>query len=60
VLTSGRQAAKLYEIESGRELLSLKGHAGWVSAAAFSRDGAALMTGGNDGTARVWQADPWR
>jgi WD40 repeat protein len=33
---------------------TLKGHFGWVNAAAFSADGRTLVTGGEDGKAIVW------
>jgi WD40 repeat protein/serine/threonine protein kinase len=36
--------------------LTLVGHKGSVAAVAFSADGQQLVTGGNDGTARVWNA----
>ena len=32
----------------------LRGHAGTVWSAAFSRDGAQIVTASDDGTARVW------
>lgn len=35
-------------------MLALKGHTGPVSSAAFSADGRRIVTGGDDGTARVW------
>ena len=30
---------------------------GWVVSAAFSHDGSALLTGSNDGTARLWKKE---
>jgi eukaryotic-like serine/threonine-protein kinase len=40
-----------HQLHSGREL---RGHNGPVNSVAFSSDGSRLVTGGADGTARVW------
>jgi len=36
----------------------LRGHAGAVAAAAFSPDGARVVTASADHTVRIWQLDP--
>ncbi|HPP47422.1 MAG TPA: hypothetical protein PLF25_07990, partial [Accumulibacter sp.] len=41
---------------SGTELWTLRGHDGWVRACAWSPDGQRLLSGGDDGTLRVWDA----
>ena len=41
---------------SGAELLVLRGHEGAAYAAAFSPDGARLVSGSDDNTVRVWDA----
>ena len=48
--------SKLRETGSAREHAALRGHTEWVRDAQFSRDGARILTGGRDGTARVWDA----
>ena len=37
-------------------LLDLKGHTDWVSSVSFSPDGARIVTGSGDTTAKVWDA----
>ncbi|MGH2655199.1 MAG: protein kinase domain-containing protein [Actinomycetota bacterium] len=46
-------AARIWEVASGREILSLGGHAGGLSGVAFSPDGTRLASTGYDGTLRV-------
>jgi eukaryotic-like serine/threonine-protein kinase len=43
-------------VANGRELLRLNGHSEWVLSVAFSMDGQRIVTGGDDSTARVWEA----
>lgn len=46
--------ARVWDVATGAELKKLVGHAGMVSAVAFSPDGRRLLTGSRDRTARVW------
>jgi WD40 repeat protein/tRNA A-37 threonylcarbamoyl transferase component Bud32 len=48
--------AKVFDAESGKEVLALKGHTGRVVTSAFSPDGKRLVTASQDSTARVWNA----
>ena len=41
---------------TGAELLKLKGHTGTVKGVALTPDGARIVTGSTDNTARVWDA----
>ena len=45
---------KLWDAATGKELLTLRGHAGGVFAVAFSPDGQRLATGSSDKTIKVW------
>jgi WD40 repeat protein len=55
VATASRdKSAKLWEVNSGREVRSFLGHEASVISLDFSRDGKYLVTGGNDHTVKVW------
>jgi WD40 repeat protein len=51
-------AIKVWEVASGKELLSLKGHEQWIECLAISSDGKRLAAGGAEGgaTIEVWDA----
>ena len=46
--------AKLWDAANGNEIMTLRGHLGWVSSVAFSSDGNRLGSGSWDKTAKVW------
>jgi WD40 repeat protein len=60
VVAGGRTPQVLWLDGSGR-LAELRGHAGAVTSAAFSPDGARVVTASADLSARVWELDrrPW-
>ena len=45
---------RVWDAASGAELLVLRGHEGRSLAAAFSPDGARIVSGADDNTVRVW------
>jgi WD40 repeat protein len=47
---------KVWDAATGQEMLSLKGHTGYVSSVAISRDGTRIVSGSHDGTVKVWDA----
>ena len=51
VTASWDGTAKVWDAESGAELLTLKGHAAQVTSASFSPDGSRIVTGSVDNTA---------
>ena len=61
MLTStGYESVHLWKVDSGEKITTLTGHTGWVKAVAFSPDGSALMSGGEDETLRIWDVTPYR
>ena len=52
--------AKVWEVATGRELLTLKGHTSSVTFTAFSPDGKRIITSSDDATVRVWDANTGR
>ena len=50
----GGVEARVLDPADGRELARLRGHTGPILAAAFSPDGARIVTSSRDGTVKVW------
>jgi WD40 repeat protein/serine/threonine protein kinase len=48
--------ARVWDAETGAELLVLKGHNSGVPSVSFSSDGSRIVTGSYDATAMVWDA----
>jgi WD40 repeat protein len=58
VATASRdKSAKLWELNTGREVRSFLGHQASVISLDFSRDGKYLLTGGNDHTVKLWEVN---
>ncbi|MDP7000050.1 MAG: hypothetical protein QF569_28630, partial [Candidatus Poribacteria bacterium] len=49
--------AKVWDAQTGKELLTLKGHDGGVMSAVYSPDGQRIVTVSRDGTAKVYTTD---
>ena len=58
--STGYESVNLWEVESGEKIATLTEHTGWVNAVAFSPDGSALISGGDDETLRIWDVTPYR
>lgn len=50
------RTAKLWDVSSGRELLTLKWHLDDVHSVAFSSDGTRIVTSSDDQTVKIWDA----
>jgi WD40 repeat protein len=53
---SYRGEIKLWDVHSGQERASLKGHTGPIYSVVFSPDGKTLATGSRDKTIKLWDA----
>lgn len=54
---SNSSSAKIWNVETGAEIVSLQGHTARVRAIDFSPDGKTIATGSRDGTVRIWNAE---
>ena len=53
---SGDTTIKVWDVDSGRELMTLEGHEEGVISVAFSPDGSRIVSGSWDKTIKVWDA----
>ena len=61
VMTASKDyTAKLWDAETGKEILTLKGHTREITSVSFSDNGRYVVTGSNDGNAIVWLAQTVR
>jgi WD40 repeat protein len=56
VVSSAYNIAKVRDVATGTERVTLRGHPTGISCAAFSGDGTRIATGSDDRTTRVWDA----
>ncbi|WP_428265352.1 protein kinase domain-containing protein [Haliangium sp.] len=56
LLSSGSEAAIVWNWRAGEPLMRLVGHDGKVRHASYSADGANIVTAGDDGLAKIWDA----
>ncbi len=47
---------RLWQVADGKQLLTCKGHTGWVRSVAFSPDGYQLASGSSDNNIKLWNA----
>jgi dipeptidyl aminopeptidase/acylaminoacyl peptidase len=52
---SGDNTARIFEVETGKELRVLLGHTSGVNSAVFSPDGTLALTSSSDNTARIFE-----
>jgi WD40 repeat protein len=51
---------RIWSVESGKSLATLRGHAGGVSAVAYRNDGTTLASVGTGATVKLWSRESWQ
>ena len=58
--STGYESVNLWAVNIGENIATLTGHTDWVNATAFSPNGNSLISGGADGTLRIWDVTSYR
>jgi len=53
-LAAARGEVKVWDLTTGQELRTLRGHSEWVNSVAVSADGRLALSGSRDGKVKVW------
>jgi WD40 repeat protein len=59
-LIAGGRRVKLWDADTGKELLAIERDNGFFESAEFSPDGKTVVTASSSGTARTWDAETGR
>ena len=60
MLTGGNdETARLWDVETGKELITLRGYKGGIYAATFNHLGNAIAVAGLDNVGLIWTSIPW-
>ena len=58
VTASNDGTARVWNADTGKQKMVLRGHMGQVRTAVFSPDGARVLTASTDESARLWNVEP--